>query len=825
MDNYCKLAIRYLKMNRRRSVITILGVVITTTLLVTFLNMAYLALIQFRNSYRESGDYEMVFFTETQEQAQELLADERIKSAYIGPYYYIDIHNRQNEQLYPNCLYVNVTHPYLMEQVFINLCIEYDLEGELNLNVAATYFQGSGKDVMVVAVLFILLVGYIMTIFGVGIVRNSIQLNALERIRDYGNLRCVGATKGQLKGIIYLQGAILELTGIAIGTVLGAGISQIAASVLKWNLGFQPLIILVILIFFMGDLYFTMGENSKLITGMSPVSAIRGEYRIKKEKLRVHNNRLVTKLLGVDGEYAYKGLMRSPKRFYRTVAAMAIGIVMVITWSGVWGSVMNFLNKLEADYGYYQLYFNNTLNATETVEEVQASLPPVRLFEQVAQMPEVTESRRVYAADVWVADLEDNYAHYTDDYLEVNAGNVALMDSYREAREQAETDPEITIGIWANTLLIPKHCYGYDEAGIKRCSSTLTAGSLDISEHGIILVNPVETYRVEKENGYSYKEIATTDYQVGDTIDFVNMKHFREMLEPKLQEIQVQLEEKKEALLQEYENGDEGELERETEYAEAEAERQKEEAAYQCWKELVEAGDYNTYTIEAIVSKNPNSRPLEQYYEEEITFILPMEQYYALTGTDESMSTGIQYHLERYKENAKLWDIWMEMTEIVAPSEGVNDIKCVWSSYLLEKDYETYMQQPLLIAVLILAFIIIMSALNFINATASNLHLRKKEFAQLQVVGASKKRIMKMTLLEGIITTIVADILGIGLGILLSAWLSYYMGQVMEIPYRFPYPVILLCIAGSFLLLVGSVYVPMRSLTKGLVEDLTSSGD
>ena len=55
MDNYCKLAIRYLKMNRRRSVITILGVVITTTLLVTFLNMAYLALIQSRNSYRESG--------------------------------------------------------------------------------------------------------------------------------------------------------------------------------------------------------------------------------------------------------------------------------------------------------------------------------------------------------------------------------------------------------------------------------------------------------------------------------------------------------------------------------------------------------------------------------------------------------------------------------------------------------------------------------------------------------------------------------------------------------------------------------------------------
>ena len=209
--------------------------------------------------------------------------------------------------------------------------------------------------------------------------------------------------------------------------------------------------------------------------------------------------------------------------------------------------------------------------------------------------------------------------------------------------------------------------------------------------------------------------------------------------------------------------------------------------------------------------------------------ILPMEQYYSITGTDESMSTGIQYHLESDREATRLNEIWSEMWDAVSNGEDssqsyANQLVSV-SEYLWALEEIRSMQTPLLIAVLILIFIILMSALNFINATASNLHLRRKEFAQLQVIGASKKRIMKMTLLEGVITTLIADLCGVFLGVGISIWLNYYIGQVWEMPYHFPYVAVAVCVIGSFLLLVGSIYVPMRRLTGEMISDLTSGGD
>lgn len=830
MNHYTKLAIHYLKMNKRRSVITILGVVLTTTLLVIFLNLAYLALLHERSECRENGDYEMVFFTQSEEQAKHLLEDERIQSAYIGPYYYKDIHGVKEETLYQNSLYVNVTHPYAIERVFARLCSDYGLDGEINTMVAATYFQGSAKDGMVVGILFVLWIAYIMTIFGVGIVRNSIQLNALEHIRDYGNLRCIGATKGQLKGIIYLQGAVLELLGIAVGVLLGAGISMAAAAGLKWQLGFQPFIILLVLIFFMGDLYFTMGENSKLITKMSPVSAIRGEYRIRKEKLQVHKSKLLIKLMGVDGDYAYKSLMRNPKRFYRTVAAMAIGIAMIMTWTGIWNSVV-YMSKAELEpYKYYQLYLNNSLNITERIEEVQATLPSTDLLEEVTKIPEVTESRRSYVADVWVADVEEVYGHYTEEYQELSYRELFLsggLDAYRNALEQEGEGADLWQSQCAN-LLMPQTVYGYEENEIKRCQAALTAGSLDISEHGLILVNPTNTFWVDEEDGYSYQKVTTRDYQVGDTIDFVNMKRFREMMEQRISEIQTQWEESQKALEQEYKNAaeKESEFELKLQRLEADAYNQRKIAAYECWQELMESGDYETYTIEAILSENPNGTVNEYLYDEESIFILPMEQYYALTGTDETMTTGVLYHLEQYGDSTKLWDVWLEIIDAIMPEDGYYDnAYCVYSNYLDAKDLQKSYQQPMLVSALIIVFVIIMASLNFINATASNLHLRKREFAQLRVIGASKERITRMAVLEGIITTVIADGIGIGLGIMISMWLSYYIGQVIEMPYQFSYLAVVLCVIGSFLLLVGSVYVPMKSITRGMIEDLVSGGD
>ena len=78
-----------------------------------------------------------------------------------------------------------------------------------------------------------------------------------------------------------------------------------------------------------------------------------------------------------------------------------------------------------------------------------------------------------------------------------------------------------------------------------------------------------------------------------------------------------------------------------------------------------------------------------------------------------------------------------------------------------------YLKSFVRYAVAAVLFIFVLSAVNIVNTTAGNLHLRRKEFAQLRVIGMSRKRLLKTVMLEGVMTTVVANVFGfiIGVGI------------------------------------------------------------
>lgn len=281
MEDYKKLSIRYLKLNKRRSIVTILGVTVAVMVLYILLNLGWSRLLKERKDLRETQDYEIVLFTETVEQIDQITQDNEVKSVSVGQYYYDDY---DNPKIYENAIYINTKNPYRLNAVFVQICNTYGVEGKLNEQLAWTYMQGEEGSLTAVVILVILLISFIFAIFGVGIVRNSIQLSTLEQIKDYGNLRCIGASKRQLKTVVYIEGAVLEITGIVIGVLTGTIISMIIGHFLKWNAGFHFVPVVPITIAFLGDLFFAMEENCKVIVNMTPVSAIRGEYRIRKKE-------------------------------------------------------------------------------------------------------------------------------------------------------------------------------------------------------------------------------------------------------------------------------------------------------------------------------------------------------------------------------------------------------------------------------------------------------------------------------------------------------------------------------------------------------------
>lgn len=84
---------------------------------------------------------------------------------------------------------------------------------------------------------------------------------------------------------------------------------------------------------------------------------------------------------------------------------------------------------------------------------------------------------------------------------------------------------------------------------------------------------------------------------------------------------------------------------------------------------------------------------------------------------------------------------------------------------------------------------------------------------------------MHMVMLEGVITTVVADVIGIAIGLGVAYLLFWYLKQIIYAKFYFPVGTILLCVLGTILLLCGSIYVSLRDMKQNMAEDLKAGGD
>ena len=823
MNNYRQMAFKYLKLNKKRCRITILGVMVAVAILYTILNLGWSRLLQQRKELREVQDYEIVFLTETAEQAEELMADDRVKSASVGPYY---VYSYYEPVMYENALYINTKSPYRMEKILEELQNDYGVEGKLNKDLAETYLQGGEGNLTFILIMYVLLISYIFAILGVGIVRNAIQLSILEQIKDYGNLRCVGSTAGQLKAIVYIQGAVLELTGNALGLVVGFIASLIIGHFLKWEVGFHVLPLVPILIAFLGDLYFAMEENCKVLVNMTPVSAIRGEYRIRKEKIKARKRSIFGKLFGVEGDYAYKSIMRNPGRFHKTVWALGVGMAAFIAVMGAAATARGYINVIDEESGYYHVYSTGCLDISETINIVEGRMPPAGILKAIADMSTVTDAKRVYASEILFRDYEANFAHYTDEFLLYTGDGKELKEDF-EARKSGTFNPQRDrIPGYPGSIDIV--CYGYDEADMERYEEVLMDGTLDVSENGLVLVNSVYKSLQETDeyidnsdleyNVFGDANIRFTDYKVGDTVDIVDMGRYHAIFDEQMDRMNREWEkeiEEYENKLAELEDGSEEEREYISQFSHRSVEHANKqgELIHQCREQVIEEGAYKTYTIEGIVKRDVN------HAGGMAAFVLPLDRYFALTGTDESAVVGMQYHFNMFSEE--------DFDEIVN-SEG-EDMGGSW--YI--RDYPMVMariESMKMIGrgiLLFVIFVVLMTTFNIINTTASNLHLRRKEFAQLRVIGISKERLMKMVMLEGVIADLVASMIGIILGTLFSL-VSYglvLMIVLAEGKVYFPVWEAVIGIVVATLITCGSIYVPLKGLKQNMAADLATGGD
>ncbi len=197
---------------------------------------------------------------------------------------------------------------------------------------------------------------FIIVVASVFCIRNSFTISLTEKVRLYGMLSSVGATRKQLRGLVYYEGFLLGILGIPLGVFCGVAATVILIHVTS---GLMELFEGIRLIYQMSfpamgagalmavvTIFFSAGRSARKAARVSPLSAIRGSEMIKiqgRERRLARKNknqktvmtRLVNRLFGIGGLIAYKNLRRSRGKYRTTVISIIVSVATFIAVSSL----------------------------------------------------------------------------------------------------------------------------------------------------------------------------------------------------------------------------------------------------------------------------------------------------------------------------------------------------------------------------------------------------------------------------------------------------------------------------------------------------------
>ena len=122
-----------------------------------------------------------------------------------------------------------------------------------------------------------------------------------------------------------------------------------------------------------------------------------------------------------------------------------------------------------------------------------------------------------------------------------------------------------------------------------------------------------------------------------------------------------------------------------------------------------------------------------------------------------------------------------------------------------------------LVAIFLYGFIIVISLIgitNIFNTITTNMELRKQEFAMLKSIGMTTKEFNRMIRLESIFMGLKSLIFGLPIGLILSYLIYYFLGREMGISYPIPSLAIIISILAVFLLITSLMKYSMSKINK-----------
>lgn len=280
-----------------------------------------------------------------------------------------------------------------------------------NLTVNSAYLRFSlDPGLEILAACF--LIAAVIILFSVLVIYNIFQVGVAQNIREYGRIKAVGATRGQLRRIIFWEGMVLCILGIIPGLAAGCLVSCI---ILPWltklpNTGTElvqvipiyPWVLLLAALLALGTSVLGVMRPMRTVGKISPIEAIRyqnGNFSAGKQGVRKGHKTMSVWNLTLSNIAANK------RRTAATILTMGLSCILFVTLSAYVGNIdAEYEARRDVRHGQFVLSLDYELSDSAYPENnldcvLSEKLLGSGMVERIRQIPGVTS----VTSQLWLA--------------------------------------------------------------------------------------------------------------------------------------------------------------------------------------------------------------------------------------------------------------------------------------------------------------------------------------------------------------------------------------------------------------------------------------
>ena len=558
------------------------------------------------------------------------------------------------------------------------------------------------------------------------VIYNSFQINVAERLKQFGLLRSIGATKKQIKKIVFREATILLIIAMPIGIAvsLGAiyGVNYIFKLLLKGNnpvslVSIDLRVILGSIVITILAVYISSLIPANFVGKISPLAAISSRVVIKKDVIKRKKYPILKKVFSYRVIMAIKNIRRNPGRCQIMILSIVVSSALFITFT----SFMDEVFTVKGPSGAYEIIDLEVSKVSDNNNNKVKNEVDNELVKKLNSLSNVDKVYTKYSNLLGFVEVPENKKI-------AEAGDIYKKQKF---------DNEYKRGI--DTELKT-----YDKVALQEISNYLISGEVNVdnmkSENGVILVDNGK-FRDNKTNKPYIGKI--TNYKVGDEIIII-----KDDIEFKVKVMAIV-------------------------------------------KDDIFERESSTNVLKFITSNEVI---------ENITKETPNVEGYGISLINDSLNLNTFSEINNIVDNDKTYTV----------------INCVDIN-------QSQRNSMIMIKVLVYGFISVIaliSSINIINTITMNITLRRRESAMLKSIGMSQKDLKTVIKYEGLFYGIFGGTIGVIIGCLLSYSLSNIISDVVVLQWKVPWELCIITILVAMGISYLSTLIPMKKIEKDNVIEV-----